>query len=340
MRSSDVARWASLVVPVLAALAASSVLLVDYTRPIPVFCDPGGGCDAVKRTAFAHVFGIPTPAFGVIGFVTLGTLALLRGPKVRIAHLVASLLGALVACALVVVQVSMKQFCPYCMVTDISALVLLGAVIVRFVSKWDLPEGKAIPLISSGLVSVALVVPAVLSVTVKPKLPKVILAELEKTPKGKITVIDFADFECPWCRLNHEALAPLLAEHASEVRLVRKQVPLMMHAHAMPAAKAALCAEKLGKGDEMAEELFTVEPTELGEAGCEKLATAKGLDLAAFRACVKDPATEARILADKEDFKASGGHGLPTVWIGAERLDGANDREHLAAAFERALAHK
>lgn len=340
MRASDVARWASMIVPAIASLAASAFLLVDYTRPVPVFCDPGGGCDAVKRTVYAHPMGIPTPAFGIAMFLTLGILAVLRGPRVRIVQAVLASAAAFVSAALIVVQVQTKHICPYCMVSDVSALLLLVAVWVRQRSAWDPPESRILPLAGSALLTFALVVPAGLTFVVKPKLPKVIADELAKTPRGQVTIIDFADFECPWCRLNHQELMPLLEAHKGEIRLVRKQVPLSMHAHAMTAALAAVCAEKYGKGDVIAEELFSIDPMELTPAACEKMATTAGIDLGAFRACVKDDATIARVLADKEEFKASGGLGLPTVWIGVERVNGASDRATLKAALDRALAGK
>src|SRR6202044_457923 len=51
--------------PVLAGLVASAMLVVDYTRPAPVFCVEGGGCDALKHTVYAAPLGIPLPIVGV-----------------------------------------------------------------------------------------------------------------------------------------------------------------------------------------------------------------------------------------------------------------------------------
>ena len=329
-----------MIVPAFVSLMASAFLLIDYMRPTPVFCDPGGGCDAVKSTVFARPLGIPTPAFGVMVFLALGTLTILRGARVRLAQAVLVSAAGFVSAALLVVQLKMGQICPYCFVSDLAALVLLVAVWVRHKTKWDLPEKTVLPYVTSGLLTLAMVLPGALTFVVKPKLPKVIAEELAKTPRGKVTVIDFADFECPWCRENHHALAPVLEEHKGEIRLVRKQVPLMMHLHAMTAALASVCAENMGKGDAVAEALFSVDTSNLTTDGCEKIAAAAGLDVEAFRACVKDPGTMVRVLSDKEEFRASGSKGLPTVWIGAERLDGASDRETIAAALDRALARR
>jgi predicted DsbA family dithiol-disulfide isomerase len=172
----------------------------------------------------------------------------------------------------------------------------------------------------------------------KPVLPDVIARELAGTPAGQITVIDFADFECPWCRMTHAELAPVLAAHAGKVHLVRKHVPLeRMHPHALDAARAACCGERMGQGPAMAEALFSAPVDDLTADGCAKLALSLGLDGDAFRKCMQDPAIDARIRADQATFKASGARGLPTLWIGDEKIEGASPRDVLESAVSRAI---
>jgi predicted DsbA family dithiol-disulfide isomerase len=170
------------------------------------------------------------------------------------------------------------------------------------------------------------------------KVPQVIRDELAQSPPGVVTVVDFVDFECPFCRMTHAELRPLLEAHAGHVRLVRRQAPLRSHAHAMDAARSACCAEKLGKGDEMADALFTAPVEELTREGCEKIAQRVGLSLEPYRACVADPATDALISADKAEFQAADGYALPTLWIGEVQIVGAQPRERLEQALERAMA--
>jgi predicted DsbA family dithiol-disulfide isomerase len=167
--------------------------------------------------------------------------------------------------------------------------------------------------------------------------PATIAEEIRKTPRGKVTVVDFVDFECPFCRMTHAELGPLLAERKDQVRVARKHVPLRMHAHAMDAARAACCGEKLGKGDEMAEALFTTEPSALTPEGCADLAAKHGLDVARFGECMKDPETDARIHADGEAFRAAHGHGLPTLYIDGTKLEGAQERTVLTRALDAAI---
>jgi hypothetical protein len=138
---------------------------------------------------------------------------------------------------------------------------------------------------------------------------------------------------------THARLAPMLAKYKDHVRVVRKNVPLRLHPHAADAARTACCAELMGKGDEIAEALFATEPAELTPAGCEKLARDHGLDITKFQACFHDPATEASIKADTEALRASEPDHLlrlPTIWVGAQKLQGEQDDESLRDAFAAA----
>lgn len=319
------------------ALVASAVLLVDYLKPSPVFCDPDGGCGAVRRTVFARPFGVPLPAFGLVGLLALGLAALVPGRGAQRLQGAAGAIGGLTALLLLGVQLRLGTFCPYCVAVD-GASVLLGAVsIARWRRGWDPPEGRAFAGAGALAMLAAIGAPIALGTTKKPKLavPPPIAAELEKTPRGQVTVVDFVDFECPFCRMTHADFGPLLAERKGKVRVARKHVPLRMHPHAMDAAKAGCCGEAMGKGEEIADALFTAE--DLSPAGCEKLAAEHGLDRERFRACVEDPSTAARIEKDREAFKASHGHGLPTIWIEGNKLEGAQDRASLSSALDDAI---
>jgi predicted DsbA family dithiol-disulfide isomerase/uncharacterized membrane protein len=323
-----------------AALVASSLLLVDYVRPAPVFCGEGGGCGLVKKTVFAYPLGIPMPLLGIGGFLAIGLAGLLPGRRARIAQATLAAFAGLVAVGLLVVQAMMKTVCPFCFVADVSALVLLGLSVARVLRGWDPPAKKG--QLAGGVVAICVAVAAPVTVGMMKKaipldIPSVIADEMHQTPRGKITVVDFVDFECPFCRMTHADLGPLLAERKDKVRVARKHVPLRMHPHATDAARAACCGEKLGRGDEMAEALFTTPPSELTPEGCEELAGKHGLDVARFKDCVKDPETDARIKADGETFRAAHGHGLPTLYIDGTKLEGAQEREVLQSTLDGAI---
>ena len=87
----------------------------------------------------------------------------------------------------------------------------------------------------------------------------------------------------------------------------------------------------------MAEALFSAPVEQLTPEGCEALAATIGLDVNAFRDCVKDPSIDARIRADGEAFRASHGHGLPTLYVGETKLEGAQERAALRSALDGAI---
>lgn len=338
----SVAFWVTVAICVI-ALVASSLLLVDYVRPGPVFCAAEGGCGVVRRTAFAYPLGIPTPLFGIGGFLAIALAQLLPGRRARIGQAMLAVFGGIVATGLLIVQASIHTICPFCAVADISALVLVGLSVVRAMRGWDPPEQKRRLAVSVFGVLAAVVVPVAIGMSKKAiplNVPSVIADEMRKTPHGKITVVDFADFECPYCRQTHAELGPLLEARKDKVRVVRKHVPLNRHVHAMDAARAACCGETLGKRDEMAEALFTANPADLTPEGCEALAMKFGLDVTQFRDCVRDPATDARIRADSAAFRAADGQGLPTLYIDGQKLEGSQAPgvlEHTLDSAIRAL---
>jgi protein-disulfide isomerase/uncharacterized membrane protein len=332
-------RWGALVAVVIAGLLASTMLLADYLRPAPVFCDVDSGCEAVKQTMWSHPGGVPMPAFGVLGFLALGVLASLSGKAARLLLLVGAIAASALGISLLLVQKSLGIYCPYCVVADSAAVIVFAFSIWRAAKKWDPPRLRSARIAAPALFILAIVGPITASRFLKPTIPAVIARELEKTPPGKITVIDFADFECPFCRDTHAELEPILASYQDKVRVIRKQVPLTrIHPHAMDAARAACCGEALGKGEPFANRLFSSE--DLTPEGCERIATELGIDLEVFRACVKNSETDKRIQDDIATFRASHGKGLPTIWVDSQKLEGAQERSTLEQAVKSAVVRE
>ena len=333
---------AASLVPALAGLVASAMLLVDYVRPAPVFCAEGSGCEALRRTAFAAPLGVPLPVVGVLGFLAMGVVSLVPGKAARVAQAALSAGAGAVGVVLAAVQVRLGHYCPYCGVADasgVAAALVGGWRLAR--GGWDWAAPAAAVVAAAGALVAAVVVPLAVGLRMaaaSPQVPAVIRAEIARTPPGEATIVDFVDFECPFCRMTHAELAPLLEAHRSRIRLVRKQVPLRIHPHALDAARAACCGERLGKGDAMADALFAAPVQDLTAQGCERIAEAVGLALGPYRACVADPATDARIEADRAEFREAGGYALPTIWIDETELVGAQPPEALAKALDEALA--
>ncbi|HEY6462399.1 MAG TPA: vitamin K epoxide reductase family protein, partial [Polyangiaceae bacterium] len=118
-------------VPAVAGVVASAMLLVDYVRRAPVFCVEGGGCDALRHTTIAMPLGVPLPLFGLVGFLAIGAVTLVRGERMRIAQLGLSLVAGLVGLSLLVLQLRLGKFCPFCCIADASGIVSIFAAAAR-----------------------------------------------------------------------------------------------------------------------------------------------------------------------------------------------------------------
>lgn len=216
-----------------------------------------------------------------------------------------------------------------------------GAAWWRFARARDARSPNAAGYASAAALAAAAVAPLGVGWCLEGRAPEVIRAEMAHTREmGRskdVTVVDFVDFECPYCRMTHAAFEPVLEAHRDRVHLVRRQVPLRIHAHALDAARAACCGERLGQGDAMASALFSAPVDQLTREGCEKIAESVGLALDPYRACVGDPTTDARIESDRAEFKAAGGRVLPTLWIDGHQIIGAQARATLEQAIDEAL---
>jgi protein-disulfide isomerase len=164
--------------------------------------------------------------------------------------------------------------------------------------------------------------------------PPVLRDELARAPRGAVVVVFFTDLECPFCRRTHAALQAARAARSEQVRVVVHHVPLPMHPDARSAAVAAICGEALGAGEELLDALYRA--SDLGERSVEALVLARGVDRARYEACVAAPSTADRIARDTWMLDAIGGDGLPLLYVGRARLEGAQTRQALEEAIEAA----
>ena len=309
-------------------LGASIASLVDYLAPQAAFCAETG-CETVRASAWSHPLGVPMPALGIAFFVTMIALCFVHRPIVRVA-LAAT--GAAWAVALIGLQAFViHAWCKLCMIADPAAIVsgiaiIAGARTLR--ARWLAP---AVPLVGATVLALSL-----FAHKGPEPMPAGTPAFVVKAQQpGVVTVVELLDFECPFCRRLAPNLAEALAKAHVPVRVVRKMVPLPMHPHALPAALAWCCAAAQGKGDAMADALFAAPPDELTTEGCEKIAAQVGCDLDRYRRDL--PAMVGVVAADMLDARAGDVHSLPTVFVGPQRVVGANHSPaDLIAMIERA----
>jgi protein-disulfide isomerase len=149
---------------------------------------------------------------------------------------------------------------------------------------------------------------------------------------ASITIVEFADYQCPFCARAEATIHAVEQAHPHDVRVVFKNQPLPFHDHARIMAKAALAAEAQGHFWEMHDRLFDMTGT-VDQAALDAVAKQLGLDVARFDRDMADPATEARIDADQADAKTLGVKGTPTFFVDGHRVVGAQP----AAVLEKAI---
>jgi len=136
-----------------------------------------------------------------------------------------------------------------------------------------------------------------------------------------VTVVEFADFECPFCQHIAPELDHLAEAKSPSLRFVFKFMPLAMHPRGEPAARAAIAAQAQGKFWEMHHQLFANAPR-LEESDLDVYARSIGMDLERFHADMKSLATKARLDADRKLADDLGVKGTPTIFINGRLYDG------------------
>lgn len=328
---------------VLVALGVSTALLIDYFRPLPAFCDVGSGCDQIRASGRGRLFGfLPIPIVGVVAFAVTMTMSLLPSERAaRMTRAFGIIAGGAGLALLLVQALVFHVFCKLCVAVDTAAIVAAVAVLASIFSKKDdapAPAEKgrvALGRLWSVATLAAMLIPAGWSfLQPSPPVPREVAS---LWVPGKINVVEFVDFQCPFCRQLQPAILDLLDEYGSRVNFVRLNMPLPSHPLARPAARAYCCADEQKKGPAMADALLKSD--DITPEGCEKLAAQLGLSLADYQACIKSAATEARIDDDIARVKKAGMAGLPTVWVEDEVIVGHNP-DHLRDAFTRAANDK
>lgn len=137
-----------------------------------------------------------------------------------------------------------------------------------------------------------------------------------------ITIVEFSDFECPFCGEAAPIIERLIREQEGKVKLVFLQYPLDGHTHAQPAARASIAAGKQGKFWEMHDILFAHQRN-LTPEDLDRYAAELGLDMARFHADMESPETQAVIDANKAAGHEVDVTGTPTIFVNGRRF-----REH------------
>ena len=163
-----------------------------------------------------------------------------------------------------------------------------------------------------------------------------------------LTMIEFTDYQCPYCRRFQAEVWPKLKREyidTGKLRYIARDLPLAIHAAAAPAAEAAHCAGEQGKFWDMHAALLGG-PADLGAGGIERRAHAVGLDMTRFDECLARNKYSAVIAAHEQEADAAGIDGTPGFVVGRAahgeltgvRIEGALPYEEFDSLLRELLA--
>ena len=133
-------------------------------------------------------------------------------------------------------------------------------------------------------------------------------------PRAPVTVVVFADFECPHCKAEAPIIREVIKANQPKVKMVYKHFPLSGHPRAVPAAIAAEAGLEQGKFWEMHDLIFANQ-TKLTDQDLEKYAQQAGLDIAKYRAFVAKANASETVDKDRADGEKIGIGGTPAVYV-------------------------
>ncbi len=357
-----------------AALAAAGlVLAVVLARPpapahagVESFCSINDfvNCDRVATSRFSIVLGLPVAVWGGFAY-GLALLLAIVGLRRRRPHAtwpagLLVVLGALATAAAValalVSELAIGALCLLCAASWLVSAALLAAAFlatrpagVAAAVRADLSVRRARPSRTAGVARAGAAVVALVA-AIYPRYwerpPQARVAQRPVAPaaarSGPTVVVEFSDYECPFCALAHEETNALLAGRR-DVTLVRKNFPLdaacnpalqrSMHPSACLLAAAAVCAEEQGKLEPMSDALFRNQKRKLP---LQSIAAGVGLDPRAFGECLRAPSTERRIRQDVAAGLAVGVKATPTYVVDGVPYTGKLPAEVLPPVTARA----
>ncbi|MFI7700020.1 DsbA family protein [Nonomuraea sp. NPDC049480] len=165
---------------------------------------------------------------------------------------------------------------------------------------------------------------------------------LQTAADGKVTLVEFLDFECEACGAYFPTVEELRKAYAGKVTFVARYFPISSHFNAERAARAVEAAAQQGKFEAMYQQMYQTqkqwaEKQVPADAFFRKMAEGLGLDMAAWDKAYEDPATLARVNKDAADGQALGVQGTPTFFLNGKKIE-PSTADEFKAAIDAALA--
>jgi len=152
-----------------------------------------------------------------------------------------------------------------------------------------------------------------------------------------VTIVEFTDFQCPFCQKTEGTLKELQAKYGDKIRLVHMDFPLPFHSHALDAAKAARCANEQDKFWQFRDALFANQ-SKLAPADLKATAKTLGLNTTEFDSCFDKAKYESQIKSDQAAGEKAGVDGTPAFFVDGRPLTGAQPTPKFEELIDDELA--
>jgi len=156
------------------------------------------------------------------------------------------------------------------------------------------------------------------------------------TASAPITIIEFSDFQCPFCARVNPTFDQVRAKYGDKVRFVFRQFPLPNHQFAQKAAEASLCADDQGKFWELHDAMFANQQA-LGVDQLKAKAVQLGMNAALFNSCLDTGKKAAAVETDKREGEAVGVNGTPGIFVNGRFLNGSVPLEQISSVIDDEL---
>jgi protein-disulfide isomerase/uncharacterized membrane protein/rhodanese-related sulfurtransferase len=354
----------------LAGLFDALYLWWVYSSPThPIVC-LDTGCDLIRASHYAHLWGQPLPVYGAAMYLALAAAIFAQAwiafpPAARMAQWLVTLISA-GGVAFSVYLTALEAFvihayCTWCLGSAVIVTLIFALSFVDLRRGARIESPAAQPALRKGLrrgMITALVAVAVVEglafrwLVGRPELPPMTTVSAQTLNEAlvrpdshatgnlssPVTVVEFGDFECPGCGQAQPIVSQMLGQYGDRIRFVFRQFPLKnIHPYAEKAAEASECAADQGKFWEAERRLYDGQ-SDLSEAALERYAGEIGLDVPRFKACLESGRMAERVQRDVADGRAAGVRATPTFFIGHQVIEGPPALPALARLLDPQLA--
>lgn len=349
----------------LAGLFIATYLFITYSSELTIACGGSHGCDAVRVSRWAHLFGISMPLYGMAFYAGMAALMIIRTVKptwnskwMYRLFMIGATVGLIESVFLTGVQVlEIKQYCTWCLASAVVATLI-------FIVSWG-DRSKHLELEYSAkefkiqffvLLTALIIGTAALFILLAPKAggEKPVIQEIapstEATEAAKralfsesvefsgsasatITIVEFVDFECPACRAFYSEFKKVRTQLGDRMRYAYRMFPLPIHEHSFDAALAAVCAKEQGMYYQYSDLLMEEEGLERKDL--IRRAAELRLNMDQYSACLNGSESKAQIRKDLEDGGALGVNSTPTIFINDTMIQGLPTADQLIQLIEQ-----